>query len=313
MNTENNPFTSDLYLTDGGMETTLIFHYGMELRLFSAFELLLNETGTAALKRYYKPYLDLAELNGTDFILETPTWRASADWGHRLGYSPQEMESINKDAVQFMRTIKAERNLPNDILISGNLGPRGDGYSPGVRMDIVAACEYHLAQIKAFALADVDVVTALTINYIDEAVGILKAARTLNIPAVISFTLETDGSLPSGEPLKEAIEKTDDLTDHYASHYMINCAHPTHFKTVLDTNERWKNRIQGIRANASTKSHSELDESTVLDEGDKHALANDYSALHNILPHLRVIGGCCGTDHTHIAAIAKKLSKALPK
>lgn len=173
----------------------------------------------------------------------------------------------------------------------------------------MGAKAYHSRQIETFAGKKADLITAMTLNYTDEAVGIALAAKDAGIPAVISFTVETDGSLPGGETLREAIETTDLLTDGYPSHYMINCAHPEHFKRILESDGSWKTRIRGIRANASTRSHAELDASNDLDPGDKELLANGYSDLKKVLPELKVIGGCCGSDHSHMEEICKKLVK----
>lgn len=301
-------FNHGLYLADGGLETSLIFTQGISLNLFSAFELLNNEQGKDSLKEYYHPFLELAVKSGLPFVLETPTWRANRDWGRKLGYTDEELFGLNKLSVQFIHDLARpyEKLLPQ-IIFSGNIGPRGDGYKTESMMTSEEATNYHLNQIKAFAAVDTDIVTALTINYIDEAIGIINAALFFHLPVVVSFTVETDGKLPGGETLQEAIEKTDNATDGYAIHYMINCAHPDHFLPVLKTKMEWKKRINGIRANASAKSHSELDESTTLDAGDKCLLASGYQQLAELLPTLKVIGGCCGTDITHIEEICKLL------
>ncbi len=194
-----------------------------------------------------------------------------------------------------------------DDLISGCLGPRGDGYQPGVQMSVEEAKEYHSAQILAFKEAGADLVSAITMNYLEEATGITLAAKEHAIPVVISFTVETDGRLPSGMTLADAITENDRLTGEYPAYYMVNCAHPRHFASVFERGESWVRRIKGVRANASLKSHAELDESETLDEGDKVLLANCYVELDELLPELRVIGGCCGTDHTHIEKVMEGL------
>lgn len=299
-------FEEEFYLTDGGLETTLIFHYGIELPHFAAFTLLQYPEGRSALQKYYLPYLQLAQKYGSGFILETPTWRANADWGFKLGYSSSELAAINQRAVRFVRALGSayiEQDI--EVLVSGNIGPRGDGYVADQAMDPAEAMQYHSLQVDAFVRSKVDLITAMTINYSDEAIGIVKAARAQALPVVISFTVETDGRLPNGESLQEAIERTDMLTDHYAAHYMINCAHPAHFQGLIDSSGGWLNRIRGIRANASTKSHAELDEATTLDAGNPRQLADAYGQLKRGLPALQVVGGCCGTDHSHIEQICK--------
>lgn len=294
------------YLTDGGLETTLIFHQGIDLPHFAAFELLTHPAGQKALRQYYLPYLRIAQQYGLHFILETPTWRANTDWGFKLGYSPTKLQTINRQAVHFMRELAD--GLPS--LISGCIGPRSDGYTPRSLMRIQEAQAYHQPQISIFAEEAANMVTAMTLNYSDEAIGIVQAAQAVSIPVAISFTVETDGKLPNGESLQEAIERTDRCTNGYASHFMINCAHPEHFVAMLQQPGDWKQRIRGIRANASVKSHAELDECETLDAGDKHALAKGYAQLMELLPALRIIGGCCGTDHSHMEEICKLLFAA---
>jgi S-methylmethionine-dependent homocysteine/selenocysteine methylase len=303
-----NPLVNGNYLTDGGLETTMIFYNGLDLPHFAAFDLLSYEEGKNTLLDYYNSYIDIAQKYQLNFTLETPTWRASQDWGFKLGYSEKELQKINKDAVGLMRNIQHNRKCDiRHIIIAGQIGPRGDGYTLESKMTHQEAKDYHFPQMRTFAEENVDLVTALTINYSDEGIGIVKAAQELEIPVVISFTVETDGRLPSGESLQEAIEKTDKLTDDYVLYYMINCAHPEHFKEVLLEKSSWKNRIQGIRSNASNKSHAELDESETLDAGDKCLLANEYQDLKNVLPQLKVFGGCCGTDHTHMEIICETM------
>ena len=305
------PFATDYFVTDGGLETTLIYQEGFELNHFAAFELLTYARGREALKNYYASYLRIADDHNVSYILETPTWRANPDWGHKLGYSSQDLNNLNEEAVTFLKILQNELPLsPKKIIISGCIGPRGDGYIPGDCMSPQEAMDYHREQIQTFSHAGADLVTALTMNYPDEAIGIVQAAKATNIPVVISFTVETDGRLPNGETLREAILMVDDATNQYVEHFMINCAHPLHFSDSLAGDEPWKSRIRGIRANASTKSHAELDEAEELDPGDKHLLSHGYAQLKNLLPEFRIVGGCCGTDHTHIEEVCQYFFKS---
>jgi S-methylmethionine-dependent homocysteine/selenocysteine methylase len=297
----------DLFLTDGGLETTLIFHRGLELPAFAAFVLLADEAGTEELRRYYAPYLELARDQGVGFVLETPTWRASPRWAAELGYDEAELDRLNRKAISLMEQLRDEAGVP--AVISGCIGPQGDGYSPAAELSAAEARDYHSTQIATFADTAADMVTALTITYADEAIGITRAAGDAGLPAVISFTLETDGRLPSGQQLGDAIEQVDDATDPAPAYYMINCAHPTHFEAVLDSDAGWLARIRGLRANASSKSHAELDEADELDDGDSVDLGVRHVALREKLPALTVVGGCCGTDHRHVGEIIRRLER----
>ena len=190
-------------------------------------------------------------------------------------------------------------------MISGCVGPRGDGYVIGETMSAEEAEAYHSTQIGTFAETAADLVTAITMTYADEAVGVVRAARAAGMPVVISFTVETDGRLPSGQSLGEAIEEVDVRTDGYAAYFMVNCAHPSHFDSVLEPGSGWTDRVMGLRANASRLSHAELDEAEELDVGNPEELALEYVALRERLPQLTVLGGCCGTDHRHIEAMSR--------
>jgi S-methylmethionine-dependent homocysteine/selenocysteine methylase len=294
----------DLFLTDGGIETVLIFHEGLDLPLFAAFDLLKDEQGTERLRSYYAPYVAAARERGLGFVLESPTWRASPRWAAELGYDREQLDRLNRKAIALLEELRGEPEIGDPpIVISGCIGPHDDGYSPSELLSPEAAQEYHSTQIGTFADTAADMVTAITMTYSEEAIGVARAAAEAGIPAAISFTVETDGRLPSGQALREAIEQVDGETGRSPSYYMINCAHPTHFASVLEEGDGWRERIAGLRANASTRSHAELDEADELDEGDPGDLAARYAELRERLPRLTVVGGCCGTDHRHVAAI----------
>jgi S-methylmethionine-dependent homocysteine/selenocysteine methylase len=295
-------------MTDGGLETTLIFHEHIDLPSFAAFDLLKDEHGLSLLRRYFARYAMLARSRGVGVVLEAPTWRANPDWGRRLGYDAAGLADANRKAIGLLLEIRAEFEAPaTPIVVSGNLGPRGDGYRVDSRMTAAEARAYHAAQIDTFAETDADMVAAFTMTYPEEAIGIAQAAQAHAVPIAISFTVETDGRLPCGEGLGEAIECTDAATGRYPSYYMINCAHPSHFDSELATDAPWRTRIRGLRANASTKSHAELDESTELDAGDPQALGLQYGHLRGRLPALSIVGGCCGTDDRHVDAICRAM------
>jgi len=292
------------FITDGGMETTLIFHGGMDLPHFASFVLLDDDAGRDALRDYYRPYIDIARANGVGIVLDTPTWRANQDWGERLGYSPDALAEVSRRAVALLEELRDGAGEVT-VVISGCIGPRGDGYRADELMTTADAERYHAPQVATFADTAADMISALTLTYAEEAVGIVRAAEARGIPVVISFTVETDGRLPSGQPLREAIEEVDAATDDAAAYFMVNCAHPTHFAEVFEESGPWLGRVRGLRANASAKSHAELDEAEELDEGDPLELAESYRELACRLPNLAVVGGCCGTDHRHIGAICE--------
>ena len=286
------------------METVLLHHQGIDLPCFAAFPLVDTEAGRDALRAYYRPFLDLARDRGAPFLLDAPTWRANPDWGARLGYDADGLADVNRRSVAFVDEVRSSRPADSPaIVVEALVGPRGDGYAPGGMMAADEAQAYHSAQLRAFADSPVDRVAALTLTDAAEAVGIVRAARSVSLPVTIGFTLETDGRLPSGQALGDAIEQVDHETAGGAAQFMINCAHPVHFADVLAEGGAWRDRIGGLRANASTLSHVELDSAEELDDGNPADLAARYAALRGLLPNLAVAGGCCGTDIRHVTAI----------
>ncbi|MGL6279299.1 MAG: homocysteine S-methyltransferase family protein [Gaiella sp.] len=300
-----------LHVTDGGLETVLVFHDGLDLPQFAAFPLLASDEGTARLRAYYADYAEIAVAQGAGLVLESPTWRASPNWAEALGIPLDELDRLNRKAVALLAELRADyADRIASIVISGCVGPEGDGYSPATMLTAEGAERYHARQIGVFADAGVDLVTAITMTYAEEAIGITRAARAGGVPVAISFTVETDGRLPSGQELAAAIAQVDGATDGGPDYYMINCAHPTHFTSVLEPDAPWLDRIRGLRANASAKSHAELDEAVELDDGDPGELAAQHAELAGVLRSIAVLGGCCGTDHRHVGQIVAAWGRA---
>jgi S-methylmethionine-dependent homocysteine/selenocysteine methylase len=302
-----------LFISDGGLETTLIYHDNVDLPHFAAFDLINRAGGKALLDRYFIRYIDVGRTLGVGVVLESATWRANPDWASKLGYDAQSLADVQRKAIDQLVALRRTHETPQTpIVVSGNIGPRGDGYRTGDTMTAAQAEAYHGPQVRTFASTDADMVAAFTMNYAAEAIGVASAARAADMPVALSFTVETDGRLPSGESLADAIAATDAATNAYPAYYMINCAHPTHFRGALEAAGEWRGRLRGIRANASKRSHAELDASTEIDIGDPDELARDYRRLQSRLPHLTVAGGCCGTDHRHVDAICRAMLQPSP-
>lgn len=294
-----------LFMTDGGLETDLIFHEGVELPEFASFYLLKDEAGRTLLTRYFDQYVDLAHRYGVGLVLESVTWRANPKWATKIGYSAAALADANRAAIELCEQVRNAHETPETpMVISGCIGPRDDGYFPESLMSSDEAQAYHTPQIETFADVATDLVSALTMTHVGEAVGIIRAAQAAGVPAMISFTTETDGTLPEGKSLGDAIREVDDQTGGAAAYFMINCAHPTHFADALNGDD-WVKRIRGFRANASCRSHAELEEATELDEGNPVELGQQFRELKERLPHINVLGGCCGTDHRHIEEICR--------
>ena len=297
-----------IFITDGGLETVLIFEHGIRLPEFASYTIFDREDGGAIMRNYLTPYIELAKKHDLGFQLVDHGWRANTAWGEKLGFNNKQLEAIIRKSVTFLESLRSEfETARTPMPISGCIGPKGDGYVTGQMMSADEAANYHYTQLKILADTHADFATAMTISYSNEAVGIIRAAKANDMPITISFTVETDGRLPSTESLADAIEKCDAATGAYALGYMINCAHPHHFKEVLKSSGGWVNRIRGVRANASILSHAELDNATELDRGTPDTFGNDVAELRPLLPSLRILGGCCGTDLEHIANLAATL------
>lgn len=290
------------WVTDAGLETDLIFRRGFDLPEFAAFPLVDDPRGREVLVGYYEDFARIAAAAGVGLLLETPTWRASRDWGVRIGYDEGALAAVNRAAVTLLRAIAKDWSdtLPA-VRVSGQIGPKGDGYRPDLTVSIDEAAHYHRPQIQSLTDGGADACTALTLTTTNEALGIIAAARDVGLPVSVGFTVETDGTLPDGTRLSAAIERV--AADDAPDGFLVNCAHPDHVLPAFDRPGEWATQIRGLRVNASTMSHAELDAATELDAGDPASLAASHARLAAHLPGLEVVGGCCGTDARHVAAI----------
>jgi S-methylmethionine-dependent homocysteine/selenocysteine methylase len=296
--------SGDWFLTEGGIETTLVFDKGIDLPEFASFPLLDDAAGREMLLDCMRPYFELARKHGVGFINETLTWRASRDWAEKLGISSADLERLTRAAVDEVVAFREEYESDgHPVVISGCIGPRGDAYNPDRQLGIEEAERYHAEQIGVFRDTEVDLVSAMTLTHVEEAIGVTRAAGAASLPVVISFTVETDGRLPNGLALSEAIESVDRDESPSPIYYMINCAHPTHFASVLEPGAPWVERIRCVRANSSALSHAELDNSTALDAGNPSELGQQHRELCQTLTNVNILGGCCGTDPSHVDAI----------
>lgn len=306
--------TSRPFLTDGGLETSLIFKDEIDIPSFAALTLLRDASACDAMRRYFDRFLREAENASCGFVLDTCTWRGCVSWADTLGLSKEALLDFSERAVRFAQVQRRRwSSRVNPILINGVVGPAGDGYAPEEQLSPEAATRIHAPQVTVLSAAGVDFVSAITMTHVGEAIGVVQAAETAGVPVVVSFTVETDGRLPSGQTLKDAIEETDQVTASAPLYYMVNCAHPDHFGPTLQTGAAWLGRIGGLRANASRMSHAELDAAEALDEGDPLEFGALHAKISAHLPNLRVVGGCCGTDHRHVACVSMHLHNAIAK
>jgi len=303
------------FLTPGGTETYMLFQQGFPLRDGCAFEILDDEPAWARLERdYLAPIFSSAHEHGHGLLLDTLVWRAQPDFVAALGHPASDLARFNalgvartREAVARWRAGRADRDV-FEVLITADVGPRGDGYQVADReLTPEAARDYHRQQIGALAAAGVDLVCALTMTSVAEAIGVTLAAREHGLPVIVSPTVETDGTLPDGSALGDMIHRVDEATGGAPILYMVNCAHPTHLAPALAKARAekadWLGRFKGIRANSSKMSHAELDDSPELDRGNPAELGREVAELQRAYG-LSVIGGCCGTDAEHLGEIA---------
>jgi S-methylmethionine-dependent homocysteine/selenocysteine methylase len=305
--------TGDLFLTDGGIETDLIFNHGIEIREFAAHTLLPDPVGREAMARYFNGYLQLAKACDAGFILDSQTWKAHMHWADDLGATEPELKAANRDSIEFIAGIRdAFSDNTGPIVLNGIVGPTSDAYAPEHPVSANEAEQYHARQLGWLAETEVDMVAGVTFPNADEAIGLVRAARSFDLPVAISFTVETNGCLPTGLPLGEAIRKVDNETAGGAAYFQVNCAHPDHFFHVFDGAD-WTRRIRGLRCNASRLSHAELDCCEVLDYGNPEELGRQYQDILLTMPWLNIFGGCCGSDLRHVTRIASAVTGARPR
>jgi homocysteine S-methyltransferase len=295
-----------LFLTDGGLETTLVTERGLQLPQSAAFPLLADERGRQLLTDYYRPYLALAARTpGAGFVLETPTRRASIDWGDLLGYDEAALAAINRQAGEFCQQLRRTwaPRIEGDLVVAGLIGPRADGAGTDGPDRADEAARYHQPQAEALRQGGVDMLIGVSLTGSAEAIGIARAAAAAGLPVGLSFTLGPDGRLPGGEGLGDAIERVDAVAS--AAYFGIDRAHPGQVEAALTGAGAWRGRIRAVRAHASAQSHAEQDASRALDAGDPDDLARQVLRLREPLPSLNVLGGCCGTGEAHLKAIAR--------
>jgi S-methylmethionine-dependent homocysteine/selenocysteine methylase len=287
------------FITDGGLETSLIADHGWKLPALEAFTLVDSERGRESIRAFYEPYLQMAVRYDRGFILESPTWRANPDWAGRVGYDRKMLELANRTAVSLMERLRASHeNSDSPMPISGCVGPRGDGYDAEDWMSANEAQAYHTFQIDVLADTEADMITALAMTNINEAIGIVRAAQQAKMPVAVSFTIEEDGRLPSGETLKDAILAVDGATRSAPIYYMANCAHPEYFVDMLTPGETWTERVRGLRANAFDV--EAVQGRKIVNKEEFLKMCRD---LLETFRHINIVGGCRNVDHAHIKQI----------
>ena len=300
------------YLTEGGIETEIMYKYGFELPHFAMFPLLDNPEALTAMKGIWQRSLRAAADNGFNAIMNGVDYRASPDWGALLGYTPDGLASMQMRAIDFLRDVARDFEQDIDtIIISGTIGPRGDAYSRNETITADVAEEYHSVQLATLKKAGVDMAWAMTFNNIPEAVGTIRAAENTGIPIAMGLSLDSSSRLNSGPSMAEAVPEIDAQTNSAAAFFGLNCSHPLEFEPALDGGE-WMKRLRSIRPNASPMDKIALCKIGHLEDGDPDELAQQMLDVARRMPHMDIFGGCCGTDERHLSKIAATVKSELP-
>lgn len=299
------------FLTEGGQETEIMYKFGHELPEFAMYPLLENAAAMAELKGMYERVLDVAATHGFAVMLTGLDYRASPDWGAKLGYSREALANALIQSIEFLREVsRPYQGQISEIKIGGMTGPRGDAYSLNKSITAEEAEDYHSFHTEVVKRAGVSFTSAVTFNSVPEAIGAARAAAKLDMPIYISFTLDSNHRLKSGPSLKEAIETVDrEAGVAKPDFYGLNCSHPLEFEPALEPGD-WIKRVRSLRPNASAKDKMELCTIGHLEDGDPVDLGLRMGALARRYPHIDIWGGCCGTWDKHLNQIAKNVRGA---
>jgi S-methylmethionine-dependent homocysteine/selenocysteine methylase len=301
-----------LYLTEGGVETEIMYKWGHKLPHFAMFTLLDKPEAMADMKSMFARALEVAATQKTGLVLSSLDYRASPDWAALLGISADGLRDVHFRTVAFMKEVAAPfvEKIP-DLVFSGVIGPRGDAYGKGGGITEEEAEDYHTPQLKNLRDAGADMACALTFNNIPEAVGVARAAKAVGIPLGLYFTLNSKGTLGSGPTLKEAVESVEEITQGAPSYYGLNCSHPLEFMESLEDGD-WLKRVRSIRPNAVRMEKVALCKLGHLEDGDPEELGQQMGDIRQKFPQMDILGGCCGTDERHLGEIAKNALAASP-
>lgn len=297
------------YITEGGIETEIMYKWGFEMPHFAMFPLLDNPKAAEAIRGMYRRYLDVVAKYGHNALIGGFDYRASPDWGALLGYSAQSLHEANLQSIQFLRDVAAEyKNDIQECLVNGVIGPRGDAYLTKNVMSRAEAADYHSAQLSTLKDADVDLAWALTFGDPEEAIGVINAARQLSLPVAVAFSLDDSSRLNTGVEFADAVKRVDAETDGYAEFFALNCSHPEEFLPAISDDD-WMQRVRCFRPNAAKMDKISLCKLGHLEEGDPVELGAQMHAVQQRYPHIDIWGGCCGTCETHLEQIVSRLPR----
>jgi homocysteine S-methyltransferase len=302
------PQSDDLiYLTEGGFETELMYLHGFELPCFAAFHLLDSTKGYQAVRDLYARVCDVAAAESTGLLLGWLNYRASPDWGAKLGLSPEALRAATLRSIAMLADLrKSYAGQVPHFAISDAIGPRGDAYGTGGAITEAEAEDYHSVQLETLKHSDVDVIWAATQNNVPEVIGMARAARALGLEIAVAWSLNAESRLSSGPTLAEAITRTDAAVPGVVAWHSLTCSHPLEFTPAL-TPGPWTDRLRCIRPNAAAMDKIALCKLGHLEDGDPVELGRQMGDVARRYPAMDIWGGCCGTDHRHLSEIVRNV------
>jgi len=297
------------YLTEGGSETEILYKWSFELPEFAMFTLLDDPEADNVIRGMFRRYFDVAAEHGTAMLLNGHDYRASPDWGAKLGYSSEDLRNVQHRVIRFLDDLRAEyADRVSDVYIAACIGPRGDAYGTGGDISADESEDYHSVQLHNLDGTAADMAVAATFNNVPEAIGVIRAANSIGIPIGVSLTLTPEGRLRSGPSLREAIETIDEASGGGAVWFGTNCAHPVEFEPALADAGPWLERLRYIRPNAAKMDKIALCSLGHLEDGDPVELGQQMGEVARRFPRVDILGGCCGTDERHLSQIAQNVN-----
>lgn len=295
-----------IYITEGGIETEILYKWGFELPEFSMYPLLDNADAMKTIHAMFDRVFAAAAAHDAGIVLAGLDYRASPDWAEKIGYSRDQLDAFIHRNIAFLKGRReAHADRVRDVYIAATCGPRGDAYGTGGTITEDEAEAYHAFQIAASKAAGADLVIGITFNNIPESIGFVRAAQDVGIPVGISLTLTPEGVMRSGPSLQQAVEEIDAATDGAAAWFGTNCAHPVEFEPALNGGA-WTDRLRYVRPNASKMDKIALCKLGHLEDGDPEELGGQMADLKRRFPQADILGGCCGTDERHLGEIARR-------
>jgi len=305
--------TTTFALSEGSIYERLRRNPAVEFDPYLFHATLIYDSAYASiLEQVHRQYLDVGQRYHLPMFALTDTWRANQE---RIRQSRFHTYKVNQDNARFMARVRDSYGpTAASVFIGGQIGPSGDAYTPEEALPLAEAEQFHTPQLEALAEAQVDFLYAATLPALSEAQGIATAMAKLGLPYVLSFVIRRDGTLLDGTPLAQAIETIDDTTPQSPTGYAVNCVHPTVFINGLAALEQQRptlvKRILSYQANTSARDPKELDGLGELETEKPEVLAELMLRAHQRF-RTPFLGGCCGTDTSHIECLASAYQATL--